>query len=349
MASSIPSTSGHSTDAVTASVPRVPLSSSTIPTALKGSWNLRRILGVLATCESAIDWCHEVGLLPKTRKCLKNGKEWMSIVGSSRAHSDSVTAIGLRFRCKKYNVSKTICENTWFERHKILMEDVILLTYFFATKRSFEDARKELQSFDEQIVSDETIVDVYSYSREVCMLTLDWLSVNQGPLGGPDKIVEIDEMKFGKRKYERGRIVEGTWIFGAIQTDTREFRLEICPENRRSSEALLPLIKKHILPGTTIYSDCWRAYDCLKDHSYNHLNVNHEEHFVDPETGVNTQIIESQWRPLRARLQRGGISRDDIDYHLCEYFWRREIKKEGLDSFAALIMSIIRIYPGADQ
>lgn len=154
------------------------------------------------------------------------------------------------------------------------------------------------------------------------MFALDWLFENRGPLGRPDKIVEIDEMKFGERKYQRGRVIEGTWIFGAIQTDTRELRLKICPENRHTREALLLLIKKHIIPRTTIYSDCWRAYDCLKDHGYNHLN--YEEHFVDLETGVNTQMIESQWRPLRARLQRGGISKDDLDYYLCEYFGARK-------------------------
>lgn len=68
------------------------------------------------------------------------------------------------------------------------------------------------------------------------MFALDWLFKTRGPLGGSSKIVEIDEMKFGKRKYQKGRVVEGTWIFGAIQVDTNEFRLEICPENRRTSE-----------------------------------------------------------------------------------------------------------------
>ena len=31
-------------------------------------------------------------------------------------------------------------------------------------------------------------------------------------IGGLGTVVEIDESKFGKRKYNRGRMVEGTWV-----------------------------------------------------------------------------------------------------------------------------------------
>ena len=61
------------------------------------------------------------------------------------------------------------------------------------------------------------------------MLDLDRLYKNRGKLGGPGSLVKINEMKFGRRKYECGRIVEDSWIFGALQVDTRELRLEICP------------------------------------------------------------------------------------------------------------------------
>ena len=41
-------------------------------------------------------------------------------------------------------------------------------------------------------------------------------------LGGPGKIVEIDESKIGKRKYHRGHVVEGQWVVGGIEVDSRK-------------------------------------------------------------------------------------------------------------------------------
>lgn len=59
-------------------------------------------------------------------------------------------------------------------------------------------------------------------------------------------IVEIDECKIGKRKFNRGRLLERTWVLGMIELNTgidmgkRErrggrYRLEICPDNKRDA------------------------------------------------------------------------------------------------------------------
>ena len=92
--------------------------------------------------------------------------------------------------------------------------------------------------------------------------------------------VETDESKFGKAKFNRGRYIEGQWVFGGI------CRL-------RDKDTLLPIIRAHILPGTCVMSDMWKAYDCLKDEGYTHLTVNHSLNFVDPDTGAHTQRIEN--------------------------------------------------------
>ena len=41
-------------------------------------------------------------------------------------------------------------------------------------------------------------------------------------IGGPGKFVLINESKNGKRKYCRGHVVEGQWLFGGIEEDSRK-------------------------------------------------------------------------------------------------------------------------------
>ena len=77
-------------------------------------------------------------------------------------------------------------------------------------------------------------------------------------------MVEIDETKVGKRKYNRGRMVEGSWVLGMIDLGTSEvsmseIRLEICPNNDCSSSTLTKLIEKHVKKGTTIITDLWKG------------------------------------------------------------------------------------------
>ena len=58
-----------------------------------------------------------------------------------------------------------------------------------------------------------------------------------GQIGGPGKTVEIDESKFGKMKYYRGRYVEGQWVFGGICRQTKACFL--VPVERRDKDTLL--------------------------------------------------------------------------------------------------------------
>ncbi len=111
--------------------------------------------------------------------------------------------------------------------------------------------------------------------------------------------VEIDESKFGKRKYNRGRCVDGQWVFGGICRETGEIFLVPLPNNKRDRQTLEPLNIKHIKPGTRIISDCWKAYDRLGTKGFEHLTVNHSYTFVDPTTGAHTNTIESLWWQIK--------------------------------------------------
>ena len=65
-------------------------------------------------------------------------------------------------------------------------------------------------------ICNQTIVDWYNFCREVCDCIL---FEDNEKIGGLGKTVEIDESKFGKRKYHKGRKVEGQWVFGGIERE----------------------------------------------------------------------------------------------------------------------------------
>lgn len=70
-----------------------------------------------------------------------------------------------------------------------------------------------------------------------------WLLQNKNKIGGNGVIVEIDEAKFGRRKYNRGRLITGQWLFAGVERHTK--KMFIIPVPSRKAEVLLPLIEKH--------------------------------------------------------------------------------------------------------
>jgi transposase-like protein len=170
-------------------------------------------------------------------------------------------------------------------------------------------------------------------------------------------LVEIDECKIGKRKYNRGKLVEGTWVLGMIEINTdvdrekREkrggrYRLEICAQNKRDASTLIPLIIKHVKPGTINVTDLWKSYFGLTSAGFEHFTVNHSKNFIDPITTANNQTIESSWRSLKRSI-KSGVSSDNLVNHLCEYLYRREVKMSNEDPFFFhFIKAIRKLYPG---
>lgn len=191
-------------------------------------------------------------------------------------------------------------------------------------------------------IDEKTIIDWYSLFRDACSSALLRKPVVLGQTeGGVDtNIVEIDESLFGKkRKYHRGTGNQKYWVFGIVERGTRNSILQLV--DKRDRDTLLPIIKRYVAPGSTIYSDKWAAYDTLSDEGYAHLSVNHSVEFKSDD-GCCTNAIEGLWGLAKLRLKKmKGVLPSKIPMYLDEFMYRFKYGFPNGDIFYVLIEDIV--------
>ena len=180
-------------------------------------------------------------------------------------------------------------------------------------------------------ISHQTIIEWTSFFREVCIN--DVLHCSE-PIGGNGVEVEIDESKFGKRKYHKGCRVEGQWVFGGCEKYNKS-KIFMIPVSKRDCKTLIPIIQKWILPGLIIHSDCWKAYNQLEKLGYKHVTVNHSKEFYNESNAACTNTIESVWGHAKCAMSKYGIHKGMHAGYLAEFLWFQ--KYDGHDKFITLI------------
>lgn len=127
--------------------------------------------------------------------------------------------------------------------------------------------------------------------------------------------IQIDESKFGKRKYNRGSRRDGVWVFGMVEalrtgitysytdptTGVQETRQKfsagrrmLCTVPNRTAATLLPILYQFCKEGAVIRSDGWRAYSSLhpddvrlQNHIFAPANYSSSEFFFRRHEVVN--------------------------------------------------------------
>jgi hypothetical protein len=94
----------------------------------------------------------------------------------------------------------------------------MLVTYHIVENVPTKVIKKLLQ------IEEHTACDWLQFCRVVL---LDFIETNTEMIG-EGKVVEIDEGKFGKRKYHRGRFVKGQRVFGGVERVLAEHSWSTC-------------------------------------------------------------------------------------------------------------------------
>ena len=187
--------------------------------------------------------------------------------------------------------------------------------------------------------------DWRSFCSEVTLHFID----KQEAIGGPGIVVEIDETFIVKRKYDRGRVLSQTWIFGGIERESKKAFIIPLYDNEnkrimpRTADILIPLIKKYIKPNSTIISDGWAAYRTIGENDYIHKVINHSKEFVSNEDkAIHTQNIERLWRDLKEWIKRPGIAATYLHQYVGRYLFARFYGNESLHHF---LITAADLYP----
>ena len=292
-------------------------------------WRYDDLIVVLNDKDRLIQWLMGEGLLAKSRLCSVCGSDMILVNCDDRSD-------GFKWECrrridgKRHRVEMSIRTGSWFAQSNMTLEEILKYTYWWCQDLDQVQIRHEL------VLATHTGVDWDSFCREVCEITL---MEERESIGGEGKVVQIDESKFGKRKYHRGHHVEGQWVFGGIECDSRKSFL--IPVDKRDEHTLLPIIQKWIKPGTTIISDCWKAYTNLGKYGYTHRTVNHSEEFVNKD-GDSTNRIEGHWRHAKVKMPPFGVRKNHFSSYLAEFMWR--YRNRDRDLFEMFLGDVKKIY-----
>ena len=234
-------------------------------------------------------------------------------------------------RCRK---RRSIRAGSFFENSKIPLAHWLYVIFLW----SIEVQSKKVAMLTG--LSLRTVTTALQALRNICSLKILHGHIK---LGGRGETVEIDESMFGhKRKYNRGRISKGTWVFGMVERGSGRALTFRVPDRTRET-LVTGLVQNFIEPGTLIISDKFSPYFNLNNSGYVHLMVNHSENFVDPYTGAHTNTIEGVWSQVKRKLKAmNGTHSDKLPSYLDEFNWRKVYPGDHFDN---LLADIAQFHP----
>lgn len=193
---------------------------------------------------------------------------------------------GKRWHCS-CGITRSVRTLSIFHNSNLSLGHNLMVLYFYAIDLQIFQVARMLK------IDRHAIGHMYGKLRKQVVRTIPQM-MNPGLFANCDAeydegILECDESKFGKlRKHGKGKPHRRYWVFGIAQRNTRKTFFKVV--RTRDADTLIPLIAQCATPGSTIYSDEWKAYNSLSN-NYTHKTVCHKYTFKSPE-GVCTNLIE---------------------------------------------------------
>jgi len=160
-----------------------------------------------------------------------------------------------------------------------------------------------------------------------------------GPIGGFNRKVEMDETYYGSRSEgTRGRGTKKTPVVGMVQ---RKGQVRAFVAADVKADTLHGLIKEHVLPKSTVFTDDFRSYNGLGARGYTHHRINHSERvYVAGE--VHTNTIEGFWSLVKRGISGvyHSVGRNYLQTYFDEYSFRYNRRFDTQPMFLSFLQQV---------
>lgn len=281
---------------------------------VKGVANRIFYLRLFHEPELFFEFLKETGLIKRNMICSKCNGE-MKIKGRKNSSE------GWIWYCRKSNSEGANCDTlksprygSWFMSSRLNIPEIMMLTYEIVS------GAETCHIIREYGFATSTLADWRLLVHETI---LDYVVLSSEKIGGVGKKVEIDVSKFGKRKFKRGRHVEGQWFIGGIERGSGKFFLVGLEDG--SQETFVGAVKEWIEPGTDVCSNDGVAYSSLGEEGIQYLTVNHNINFMDSSSSfrINETETEESFPEYNHRA--------DYLFHLATFLFKKSCKEKNVD------------------
>lgn len=287
-----------------------------------------------------LQWFQELGLIAREFSCNTPN------CSSPTTLAPSTCIDGYQWVCssrsKKHSFKRSVRKGTWFEGSRLAMEEIILMIYFWIHEFMQSQVRQELN-----ITNSESVVAYFNYCREVAV---DVMVRSSQQIGGYGFVVEIIVSKFNRRKPVKGKKSDEQWVYCGVELGRNSGKCFMEPVDIHYTTTFIEVIKKSVLPGSTIYCECLNLYQDFDLQGLQDLCSEHSVALTDNLSNISTlsQPVEGLWSLLKPTLPPYNRQRDKAMFtgYLGEYLYRKMIR-ESSDKFLRFVNDIANLYEPA--
>lgn len=289
--------------------------------------------------ERTVEWLQKIGGISNFKLC--PCCSWEMHTSKEKTKNDGIQWLCVNKKCRK---RLSIRNGTMLMKHDniplIILSRLIFIHFAQGTNARSAHIILREQLGDSFEISYETVKKIYSDIRTEILNHYLYVSESK-KLGGEGSKVEIDESIFSHLTFKTSKKIKKTpiYVLGMIDTNTNEIRVIVVPN--REKFTLEGEILKNVKPKTKIVAYGFDGYNSLPIIGYSHEVLNKKLEGLGKGEKV-TSHIESVWSQLKqyAGIYNKSIPAFQANEFLAEFWFRREIRRRGLEIITELARAI---------